>query len=169
MKRSTKALLWIIGILVLLVVVGLSIPTLTRVCVIDPFTRHISNARQLITALRIYSSDQVGNYPQSLDDLVKEGVIERDVLDKFMRYDLAPDGKPREWIVNLDLADSDPGYLPLVIAPEPTKDGKYIIGMNDGSVGTENKKGYDELMERLMEFREGRGHKPTAVKADQTR
>jgi len=123
----------------------------------SPIAVAVNRARQVILCLRLYSADHDGNYPAKIEDLVAYGVITQAEWDKIKNFELAADGKPRPWDVSLDLNDTEDAALPLVVSPMPTKEGTYIMGMNDGSVTTTRKKAdFDAVMERLKEHREAK-------------
>ncbi len=53
----------LVVITIIAILAGLALPTFTKIQEKGNMTKGISNCRQIITALRIYSSDNNGNYP----------------------------------------------------------------------------------------------------------
>jgi len=119
-------------------------------------TSNISRARQVIIALRIFASEHEGAYPKDLEELVKSKCIERGELERLNQYRATRGAKPLKWTVILDLKDSDPYDLPLVVSPAPMRGGKCILGLNDCSVAVVSDKEINDAMERLRKFREQR-------------
>ena len=67
MKTQMQKVFTLIELLVVITIIAilasLAVPTFGRIQERGNITKGISNARQIITALRIYSSDHSGNYP----------------------------------------------------------------------------------------------------------
>ena len=53
----------LVVITIIAILAGLALPTFTKIQEKGNMTKAISNCRQIITVLRIYSSDNNGNYP----------------------------------------------------------------------------------------------------------
>ena len=117
----------------------------------SPVSKSISNCRQLITALRIYSSDHGGEYPKHLEDLVKEGILDQESLVRINRM-IGRDGLPAPWVLLQGLTDAGPGDIPLVIGSCPVSRDMYIVGRNDSGVSTVNRQEFDEAMTRYRRF-----------------
>lgn len=96
-------------------------------------TINVSNARQLITALRIYASDHGGEYPAKLEDLVTEKILDRKGLNE-LSHALMQKRMQIPWLVLGGLNDSAPGDLPLVVSSIPLHGRRYVMGTNDSSV-----------------------------------
>jgi hypothetical protein len=120
---------------------------------------NINHARQLIMALKIFASEHGSAYPSNLGELVKTDCVERDHLEHINQYKVSVGAKPMEWVVTLDIKDSDPYNLPVVVSPIPMQSGKCILGLNDSSVRVASKKEVEDAMERLRKFREERDKK----------
>jgi hypothetical protein len=66
--------------------------------------------------------------------LAQSGAIEMEHLDKLSLYSGDQSAPPAPWIFVRGMSASAPGYLPIIIAPHATKNGRRIIGTNDSSV-----------------------------------
>lgn len=97
-------------------------------------TRNISNARQLITALRIYASDHSGEYPEKLEDLVKEEILDPGEPFEKLTHGIMQKQMKIPWMVLGGLNDSAPGGLPILASPIPLHGSRYVMGYNDSSV-----------------------------------
>ena len=69
MQRGFTLIELLVVITIIAILASLAVPTFGRIQERGNITKGISNARQIITALRIYSSDHSGNYP----DIALEG------------------------------------------------------------------------------------------------
>ncbi len=56
---------WIVGILVFLMLVGLMMPVTHSVCVKSPQTKALAQAKQIGLALKLFASDNDGQYPRA--------------------------------------------------------------------------------------------------------
>lgn len=109
-------------------------------------TRNISNARQLITALRIYSADHGGEYPKKLEDLVKEEILDPGEPFEKLTHGIMQKQMKIPWLVLGGLNDSAPGGLPLVVSPIPLHGSRYVMGYNDSSVELVSPEKYQAAM-----------------------
>lgn len=110
-------------------------------------TRNISNARQLITALLIYSADHNGEYPGRLEDLLAEEILDEEQFEQ-LSHALMQKQMKIPWLVLGGLNDSAPGDLPLVVSPIPLHGRRYVMGTNDSSVGVVQPEEYHAAMAR---------------------
>ncbi len=95
------------------------------------WTRNISNAKQLIIYLRIWSSDNGGSYPERLEQLFTDGIADN---NRVFNYVSSDGGTPELLVYLPGLVDSDPGDLPIVIGPHSETGNRWVMGLNDGSV-----------------------------------
>lgn len=109
-------------------------------------TRNINNARQLITALRIYANDHSGEYPEKLDDLVKEEILDPGEPFEKLTHGIMQKQMKIPWMVLGGLNDSAPGGLPLVVSPIPLHGSRYVMGYNDMSVELVSPEKYQAAM-----------------------
>lgn len=117
----------------------LLVPAFSRTCARGNITKGISNCRQIITAMRIYSADHGGGYPdaaltdsQSSNEAFRV-LFQKEVLDNELIFGcpvsrFVPDGNigkapdfqqaleadENHWAMTKGLADSDQGSIPLV-------------------------------------------------------
>ena len=113
---------------------GLAIPAFTSVQENAKITHQSNNARQVAISLKVYAGDHKGNYPEKLEQLIKEDIIEeanRDILN-FVN---PTSNLASPWIYNNGLTDSSPGTEILLLSPSASN-GKRIAAYNDGSVNT---------------------------------
>lgn len=129
----------LVVITIIAILASLAVPTFGRIQERGNITKGISNARQIITALRIYSSDHGGNYPDvdtAVDSGTSNGVFrelfKEQILDNEIVFGCPvsrlgnPDGKTGEdnstalkenenhWSFTKGASDSASGSLPLV-------------------------------------------------------
>jgi type II secretory pathway pseudopilin PulG len=121
------------------ILASLVVPTFGRICARGNITKGISNCRQIITAMRIYSSDHGGAYPdaalenpQSSNEAFRR-LFTKEVLDNELIFGcpisrFVPDGNigktpdfqqaleadENHWAMTKGVSDSDPGSIPLV-------------------------------------------------------
>lgn len=116
-------------------------------------TRQISNARQLIIAVRLYAADESGTFPARLEHLLTagalEGLAEFERLNTFTGDTNEP---PAPWIYVRGLRDAAPEGLPIIIAPFSYKNGRRIVGTNDTAVELMKP---SDIREALPKWREG--------------
>jgi hypothetical protein len=121
------------------VVAGLAIPTFSKIAEKGKMTKAISNCRQIITSLRLYSPDSTGSYPDTVHPDVRtaneafhylfvEGQADNEMIFGAPLSPYQPDGKigdppdfrealkPGEnhWAMTRGLSDSAPGTYPLI-------------------------------------------------------
>ncbi|QIF02573.1 hypothetical protein [Roseimicrobium sp. ORNL1] len=130
-----------VALLALALLASLAVPTFGRTCARGNITKGISNCRQIITAMRIYSSDHGGEYPdatltdpQSSNEafrvLFTENILDNELIFGCPISRFVPDGNiggrddparksavdagENHWAMTRDLTDSAPGGIPLV-------------------------------------------------------
>lgn len=138
-KRGPGCLQIAVGITALAMLASLLVPTLGRTARRGNIIIGINNARQVITELRLYSSDHDGKYPDALlhepnssnevfQVLFKKGIIENEMVFGCPVSPFEPDGRigskpdfaralePGEnhWAMTPGLSDSARGSIPLV-------------------------------------------------------
>ncbi len=136
---------------VVVLVISVAATFAARVSYASRLSKEIEKVRRIIVCLRLCTSED-GQYPKDLNEIVKAGAMNKDDWDKLIHFDAAADHTPQPWIIALDLGDWDPGDLPLVISPTATKDGKYVIGMNDSSVALTDQAGREALPREWREL-----------------
>jgi hypothetical protein len=122
-------------------------------------TLNISNARQMVTALRIYASDHDGRYPDRLEDLVAVEVVDRAFLEKEGSM-ILPGGMKMPWRVLAGVEDRDPGNLPVVVSPASWDGRRHLIGFNDSMITFVSTKEYEEAMGRWRDHLRKQGRAP---------
>lgn len=130
-------------------------------------TKAISNARQLITAIRIFASDNAGAFPDELDELVAAGVIGEETLMRLLRSPYSAKDKPFHWIYWPGLSDGSSAGHSLLISPVLhdqrnilarwwNRDGvqglpsrpKRIVGTVDSTVTLMDEKDFQDMLNR---------------------
>ncbi len=131
----------VVGFIALLMLTLAACDLSPRISDRSHITRSIYNARQMITAIKIYSSDHGGIYPdghasviepktanQALRLLFPEGVLDNELIAGSSLSKFIPDGnigvapdfaealKPGEnhWAMTAGLTDNHPGNIPLL-------------------------------------------------------
>lgn len=115
----------IVGILA-----SLALPTFTRIQERGNVTKSISNVRQLVTACKIYASDHNGKYPESLDALVADGVLEQASYDSLLRCPLSTEYPGYEYL-GAGQNDGDNPEAPLFLSKAEIR-GKRVVGRKNG-------------------------------------
>lgn len=135
----------LVGSVALLFLGSLIVPTFSRTCAKGNITKTISNGRQIITALRIYSSEHGGFYPdwkapdaltsnEVFRELFRKGATDNEKIFGAPLSRFVPDGDigtppdyaeavkagENHWAMTARVSDSDNGALPLVYE-SPTK------------------------------------------------
>jgi hypothetical protein len=114
---------------------SLAIPVFTKVQEKGLTVKSINNVRQLVTACRIYASENDGKYPADLELLFTQNVInERKILHCPLLKDDTQTGYD---YFGAKLKDSDAGNLILFVSKWEDRLGKHIVGHNDGTVALE--------------------------------
>jgi prepilin-type N-terminal cleavage/methylation domain-containing protein len=147
MKTRTQQGFTLIELLVVITIIAilasLAVPTFSKIQEKGNQTKGISNCRQIITAMRIFASDNNGNYPGSstsggtaasdsntaFQELFTGGVLNNEnIFGCPNSKDGNPDGKigtapqysdalkenENHWALTLDQTDSSSGSMPLV-------------------------------------------------------
>lgn len=116
-------------------------------------TKNMSNARQVITALRIWASENKGVYPKRLDQLFTDAALDN---PRILYYVSANGETPELFVYLTGLTDSDPASLPLVIGPHGESRDRWIVGRNDASVAVVKS---EEAAQAIAEWREYTHHR----------
>jgi type II secretory pathway pseudopilin PulG len=125
----------------LAILASLAVPTFGRISERGNITKGISNCRQIITAMRIYSSDHDGKYPdaeltdpQNSNEVIRklftEGILNNELIIGCPVSPFVPDGNighpddktfskaveagENHWAMTKGLKDSSPPEIPLV-------------------------------------------------------
>jgi prepilin-type N-terminal cleavage/methylation domain-containing protein len=144
MQRGFTLIELLVVITIIAILASLAVPTFGRIQERGNITKGISNARQIITALRIYAADHGGNYPDvALDDEEEAGndantvfrtLFTEQILDaetifgcpvsslgnpdgdigSAPNYENALQTKENHWMMTGGASDSASGSLPLV-------------------------------------------------------
>jgi hypothetical protein len=129
----------IVGVTALLLLASLALPAFSRTCARGNITKGISNARQIVMALKLYASDHDGKYPDAaLADsknanevfrlLFKEETIDSEVVFGCPLSPFVPDGNigsdeerskaleagENHWAITIGVSDAKSGDIPLV-------------------------------------------------------
>ncbi len=97
-----------------------------------------NSMKNIALAMRNYSSDWDGKYPEKLDDLVPEYVDDNDVF-LFQSGKKEQDGV--RFLYLKGVTDDSPGNTPLVKSPFPVSKGKWLVAYKDGHVETVEENG----------------------------
>ncbi|WP_009959511.1 DUF4190 domain-containing protein [Verrucomicrobium spinosum] len=116
----------IVGILA-----SLALPTFTRIQERGNITKSISNVRQLVTACKIYALDHEGKYPDNLDALVTDGILEQEVYSSLLRCPLSNSSPGYEYL-GAGQKDGENPEAPLFLSKAEIR-GKRVVGRRDGN------------------------------------
>ncbi len=130
----------LVVITIIAILASLAVPTFSKIQEKGNITKGISNARQIVTTLKIYSSDHGGNYPDNDKDtnpsdantafrvLFREGAADNEQIFGCPVSKYVPDGNigsdeektkaveagENHWAMTKGLSDSATGSMPLV-------------------------------------------------------
>ena len=91
----------------------------------------MSNAKQIVTACKIYAADHDGNYPPDLDALQKESIL---VDDKVLTCPLLKDDTQIGYeYYGAGVKDSDAPDKVILVSKAVTEKGERVIVYNDSS------------------------------------
>lgn len=116
----------IVGILA-----SLALPTFTRIQERGNITKSVSNVRQLVTACKIYALDHDGKYPDNLDALVTEGILEQEAYNSLLRCPLSNSSPGYEYL-GAGQNDADNPEAPLFLSKTEIR-GKRVVGRRNGT------------------------------------
>lgn len=119
------------------VAAAIAIPSFSRVSMQANHMKAVSNAKQIVIAMKMYASDNDGNYPPTLEALIEEGILtEHD--RRLFQFPPTMDVPGQEWEYRgAGHSDSDPGNLIVLTSRMPDRTGNKIVARNDGSVQVE--------------------------------
>lgn len=143
LKKGFTLIELLVVITIIAILASLAVPTFGRIQERGNITKGISNARQVITALRIYAADNNGNYPDNnlsggggvsssndaFRELFKEQILDAEQVfgcpvssmgnpdgntGSAPEYTQALEQNENHWAMTGGLSDSAPGSIPLV-------------------------------------------------------
>ena len=127
--------LMIAAIPIVAVAAAIAIPSFAKVSMQANQIKAVNNAKQIVIAMKMYASDNDGNYPPTLDALIEEGILND---RKLFQFPPAMDVPGQEWDYRgAGPTDSEPGNLIVLTSRMPDRTGTKIIARNDGSVQVE--------------------------------
>lgn len=113
----------------------LALPTFSKVQEKAKIAKSISNVRQLVVSCKIYASENNGKYPKDLDQLFTQGILNNRAV---LRCPLLNDNSESGYeYLGAGKSDSDPGNSILFVSKWSDRQGRKIVGHNDGSAGLE--------------------------------
>lgn len=77
----------------------------------------INNGRQLGVCIELYAGEHQGQYPHTLEEVVKVGIIEQSYLDKLLSDPEGKPGRPLGWIYLSGLNDKIAPDYPIFVSP----------------------------------------------------
>lgn len=87
----------------------------------------LSNAKNLMVNVKEFAADHGGKYPDTLQDLVKEGVIDQSHLNKLLAHSTEGPKTPLRWIYLTGLNDNTAPDYPVLISPILKDDSGQIM------------------------------------------
>lgn len=124
---------WLVSVVILVLCVPLLTPASRSINSESPSV--INNGRQLGVCIELYAGEHQGKYPNTLEEVVKEGIIEQSYLDKLLSDPEGKSGRPLGWIylsgLSNDIAPDYPIFISPVLQPpsepNPTTSSRVII------------------------------------------
>ena len=123
-RKIPNGCAWVLLVFLVLVLLSLCFPTYSNVNIRGGVTLTISNGRQLVTAMRIYVSDNNGTYPAELGDLVTAGLLDRGRLDSLLASPLG--AKPLGWTYLPGFGADSPPDQPVLVSPVLQNKGNIV-------------------------------------------
>jgi hypothetical protein len=113
------------------------------------------NAWQTSIALRVFTSDGGGNYPDSLDELVRSGTTSVDNV-----YESSANGREPRWLYTRFLNDSASREYPILIAAKAHAPNRWVVAWNDSTISEINAAQRETLLalQKGMNDSNGEGH-----------
>ena len=127
---------------------------------IGRITMALSNVKQTILGIRMYSGDHEEILPKTLEELVPKYCTSNRIL--FVQLDR--DEPPERIVYFPGYKETDPQDTIIVASPRPL-DGQRAVGLNDGSARPMDESEYQSLMQKQF----GGKFTPAAAKAMQAR
>ena len=116
------------------IIVSIAVPVFNVIQTNSIQAQSASNARQIIAACKLYAGDHGGSYPPDLQTLQKDGII---TDDRILHCPILHDDTQIGYrYYGAGLKDTDPPDKVVVISLAAGRDGKRVVGHNDGSVET---------------------------------
>ncbi len=128
--------------LILFLLVSLIPPPLEIVRVNSDLTKNVNNMKNITLALRNYSSDWDGKFPDSLDDLLPEYV---DIKEAFLFRSHKKKEQGIRYIYFKGVTDASPNDTAVFKTPFPVSKGKWLVAYKDGRVEEVSKQEADSL------------------------
>lgn len=113
MNPFDKAMVWLLGVLVCLVVASLAVPTFSHLSEIGFVPRERLYAVMIRNAFLNYAAENGGNFPNSLDALDSP----EHVFRRSLSIDLMDSQPPRSWIYHIGLTSDSPSTEWALISP----------------------------------------------------
>lgn len=108
--------------------------------------RMMSNARQLMSALKLYAGDHNGSYPDSFEELSPDILSEAE-LNRLLIEGSIGSASGEAWILQPGLTTSSPSTAVLIVATTADSSGERVATLNDGSLVSLSATEFDQLME----------------------
>ena len=111
--RSTKALLWLIGVVTaIFLAAGLMLPPFPKLSEMSPLVVQMSRCKAIILMLHAYADDNNGNYPDDLVELVTKELLDK----KYLQIDLRDGKAPVTWLYRKGLSIETPAAEWVVVS-----------------------------------------------------
>ncbi|MEY4485305.1 MAG: hypothetical protein RL693_2757 [Verrucomicrobiota bacterium] len=115
--KKRGCLIWLLFCVLSLISASIVMPS-TIICgETGALSDLIGNTKNLIICVRLYAGDHGGKYPDTLQDLVKEGIIEQSALDKLLAHPTEGPKTPLQWIYLTGLSENTAPDYPVFISP----------------------------------------------------
>lgn len=113
---------------------SLAMPALTKVQERGNTTKQISHARQLQMACMLYATEHQGKYPDSLEQLVEQQLLEAEFYQQASQFKVPGwKGEPGFQYLGAGKDDTIPGDTPILISNAEDWQGRRVVARHDGS------------------------------------
>ncbi|MDI1314525.1 DUF4190 domain-containing protein [Prosthecobacter sp.] len=120
------------GLTLIAVLASLAVPAFTMVKTQGDQMKVVSNAKQLVIAMKQYSADHDGKYPPSIETLYDEQII---ADRKLLEFPGVTDVPGQGWDYRgAELTDSSEGNAVVLVTKKADRSKRKIVAHNDGSV-----------------------------------
>ncbi|MCF7789048.1 MAG: DUF4190 domain-containing protein [Prosthecobacter sp.] len=124
--------LGIVLTIMIVLVASMAAPAFAKVQTQGQQMKVVSNARQLVIAMKMYAAEHDGNYPPSLETLYTEQIT---TDRKLLEFPEAMDVPGQGWDYRgAELTDHSEGNAILLVTKQADLSKKKIVAHNDGSV-----------------------------------
>lgn len=124
-----------IALAILAILSSLALPTFSKIQEKGNTIKSVNNVQQLAVACRTYAADHEGKYPDNLEVLVTEGILQQEAFDKLLRCPMTKEYPGYDYL-GAGKSDRDNPRAVIFLGKAEVR-GKRVVGRNDGSAAFE--------------------------------